>query len=64
MCCRWLGEDIMLAKEITVNYKLEEQRIENAFQARESCEEDTWCYNYWNNVLAALTRRLNSLINH
>jgi hypothetical protein len=54
----------MLAKEITVNYKLEEQRIENVFQARESCEEDTWCYNYWNNVLAALTRRLNSLINH
>ena len=30
----------MLAKETTVNYVLEEQRIENAFQARESCDED------------------------
>ena len=53
----------MLAKETTVNYVLEEQRIENAFQAREMCEVDTWGFNYWNNVLGALTRRLNSLVN-
>jgi hypothetical protein len=53
----------MLAKETTVNYVLEEQRIENAFQARESCDEDSWGYNYWNNVLGALTRRLNDLLN-
>jgi hypothetical protein len=61
--CRWLGEDVMLAKETTVNYVLEEQRIENAYQAREMCEENTWGFNYWNNVLGALTRRLNSLVN-
>jgi hypothetical protein len=53
----------MLAKETTINYKAEEQRIENAFQARESCDEDSWGYNYWNNVLGALTRRLNDLLN-
>jgi len=53
----------MLARETTINFKLEEQRIENVFQARESCDENTWCYNYWNNVLGALTRRLNNLIN-
>ena len=51
----------MLAKETTIDYKTEEQRIENAFQAREMCEENTWGFNYWNNVLGALTRRLNSL---
>jgi hypothetical protein len=58
-----LGEDVMLAKETTVNYVLEEQRIENAYQAREMCDVDSWGFNYWNNVLGALTRRLNDLLN-
>ena len=53
----------MLAKETIIDYKTEEQRIENAFQAREMCDVDSWGFNYWNNVLAALTRRLNSLVN-
>ena len=41
----------MLAKETTIDYKTEEQRIENAFQAREMCDVDSWGFNYWNNVL-------------
>jgi len=53
----------MLAKETIIDYKTEEQRIENAFQAREMCDVDSWGFNYWNNVLGALTRRLNSLVN-
>ena len=53
----------MLAKETTVNYILEEKRIENAYQARQMCDEDSWGFNYWNNVLGALTRRLNMLMN-
>ena len=44
----------MLAKETKINYKAEEQRIENAYQAREMCEVDTWGFNYWNNVLRCI----------
>ena len=53
----------MLANETTISDKAEERRSENAVQARECCDEDTWGYNYWNNVLGALTRRLNDLLN-
>ena len=46
-----------------INYELEERRIENAFLARDNCEEDSWGWNYCNNVIGALTRKLNRAIN-
>ena len=46
-----------------INYELEERRIENAFLARDNCEEDSWGWNYWNNVIGTLTRKLNRAIN-
>ena len=52
MCACWLGVSV-------INYELEERRIENAFLARDNCEEDSWGWNYWNNVIGALTRKLN-----
>ena len=62
MCASWVG--IMLAVEKTYSYKKEEQRIENAFIARNSVAEGSWAYNYWSNVIGALTRRLNRLVNN
>ena len=41
-------------------YELEERRIENAYYARDFFEEGTWGWNYWNNVVGALVRKLNT----
>ena len=35
----------------------------NALTARNNCKEDSWGWNYWNNVIGALTRKLNRAIN-
>ena len=48
----WLGKGVM--------YELEERRIENAYYARDMCEVDSWAWNYWNNVIGALVRKLNT----
>ena len=45
-------------------YELEEKRIENAFYARDMCEENSWAWNYWNNVIGALVRKLNARLNN
>lgn len=45
-------------------YELEERRIENAYYARDMCEVDSWAWNYWNNVIGALVRRLNDRLNN
>ena len=44
-------------------YELEERRNENAFYARDFFEEGTWGWNYWNNVVGTLVRRLNARMN-
>ena len=51
----WLGKGIM--------YELEERRIENAYSARDMSEVDSWAWNYWNNVIGTLVRRLNARLN-
>ena len=53
----------MLAKEKTYDEVKEENRIANAFVARDNCEEGSWGWIYWSNVIGALTRRLNRLVN-
>ena len=45
-------------------YELEERRIENAYSARDMSEVDSWAWNYWNNVIGALVRRLNDRLNN
>ncbi len=55
MCPSWLGKGVM--------YELEERRIENAYSARDMCDVDSWAWNYWNNVIGALVRRLNDRLN-
>ena len=45
-------------------YELEERRIENAYSARDMSELDSWAWNYWNNVIGALVRRLNDRLNN
>ena len=45
-------------------YELEERRIENAYYARDMCEVDSLAWNYWNNVIGALVRRLNDRLNN
>ena len=45
-------------------YELEERRIENAYSARDMSEADSWAWNYWNNVIGALVRRLNDRLNN
>ena len=55
MCPSWLGKGVM--------YELEERRIENAYSARDMSEVDSWAWNYWNNVIGALVRRLNDRLN-
>ncbi len=49
--------------ESSIMFELQEKRLENAFLARDNCEEDSWGWNYWNNVIGALTRKLNRAIN-
>jgi len=44
-------------------YELEERRIENAYYARDMCKEASWAWNYWNNVVGTLVRRLNVRLN-
>jgi hypothetical protein len=55
MCQSWLGKGLM--------YELEERRIENAYYARDMSEVDSWAWNYWNNVIGTLVRRLNDRLN-
>ena len=47
------------ARNQMLRKKEQERRLENAFLARDNCEEDSWGWNYWNNVIGALTRKLN-----
>ena len=54
----------MLADETSYNFDLESKRIDNACNARDNCEEDSWGWIYWSNVIGALTRRLNRLANN
>tara|TARA_B110000046_G_C12707887_1_gene279331 strand:+ start:112 stop:252 length:141 start_codon:yes stop_codon:yes gene_type:complete len=44
-------------------YELEERRIENAYHARDMSKVDSWAWNYWNNVIGTLVRRLNDRLN-
>jgi len=40
--------------------QLYEQRIENAYTARDNCKEKSWGYNYWEGVAGHLLHSLNT----